>query len=767
MQRNSFAYSAATLSLFAYAPLAPAQAQQQAQVGGIEEIVVTARKQEEKLQEIPLTVTAFSENMIDEHDITDPYDLSRLAPGFNFQNNAGRRTNSRLLMRGLTTSTTGSAKSSAFIDGVYVLGDFSFLDFGMVERIEIMPGPQSTQFGRSTFAGAFNFITRLPTDEFEGRAQASVGTLGTTEFHARVAGPLVGDKLLGQIGVYHNHVDGPKYWVNSPDGTSIAGQKSQSIYPTLVFNASDDLQIIARASYNHDDDEPSGAYLIDLSERNFSFTRPDGVVSRYYVGPLRFPLYGTKDGNPYFFNFIGQDDTGLRHDAWRTNVELNWDFAGGHALKLQGAHNQENEYSQQDGDFTFYPGLSSFAKGVRKDDSIEARISSPQDQSLRYAVGGFYLKTDVILGGRTFVRNTVNSATGVSTPSTIVTVTASTTTVKDRSVFGGLYFDVTDDLTLTAEARYQSEKVISFNPLAIAPVPQLRQKTFNAFLPRINVDYQVTEDAMLYGVFSRGNQPGGFNTSPFIGLPGTGTSAADLVVDEEEIDNFEGGIKSTWFDGTVLFNLAVFHMDWKKQQVSRNFFSPTGQLFSVTQNSGTSDINGAEMEAQWAPSEDFDLRLTGAYYDTSYGPEVCSVNLANLRGRSDLPPPNNCIFVGGNEFEAVSKWSYSLSFGYQWEVTSDWGAYLRGEYAYQSRQYDSEMNLNWTQPANVVNGRLGFERENLSFELWARNLTNEQTYTRNGRFGDVRAGGDVRVNQNVAVVPRLPRQVGVRATVDF
>jgi outer membrane receptor protein involved in Fe transport len=746
------------------------QAQQQAQIGGIEEIVVTARKQEERLQEVPLTVTAFSGSMIDEMDINDPYDLSRLAPGFNFQNNAGRRVASRLLMRGLTTSTTGAAKASAFIDGVYVFGDFSFIDFGMVERIEVIPGPQSTQFGRSTFAGAFNFITRLPSDEITARVQGSLGTLGTSELHARVGGPLMGDKILGQIGVYHNEIEGPKYWVNSPDGVSIAGTKSQSIYPTLVFNASDDLQFIVRSSYNHDDDEPSGTYLIDLSERNFAFTRPDGVIARYYVGPLRYPSYGTKDGQPYFFNFIGQDNPGLRHDAWRTNAELRWTFGGGHDLKIHGAHNYENEYSQQDGDFTFFPGLNTFAKAVRKDDSVEVRIGSPQDQSLRYAIGAFYLKTQSHLQGRTFVRNVAVLPAGrpndppVTVPSTIVTITNTINTVKDKSVFGGLYFDVTDQLTLTAEARYQSEDVTAET---ILPAVSLRQRNFKAFLPRVNVDYKVNDDVMLYSVFSVGNQPGGFNTSPFIGLPGTGTTEADRIVDEEEIDNYELGIKSTWFDGLVLFNLAAFHMDWKKQQVSRNFFSPTGQLFSVTQNSGTSDINGAEMEAQWVPSEGFELRATGAYYDTSYGPEVCSVNLANLRGRSDLPAPNNCIFVGGNEFEAVSKLSYSLSFGYQWDIVSDWTGYLRGEYAYQSRQYDSEMNLNWTQPANVVNGRIGVERDNLSIELWARNLTNEQTYTRNGRFGDVRAGGDVRNNQNIAIVPRLPRQVGIRATLDY
>lgn len=768
MQRKSIVFGVSALALFAGAPPVIAQTQQ-AQVGGIEEIVVTARRTEEKLQEIPLTVTAFTSTVIDKHDINDPYDLSRLAPGFNFQNNAGRRVNSRLLMRGLTTSTTGSAKASAFIDGVFVFGDFSFIDFNMVERIEIMPGPQSTQFGRSTFAGAFNFVTRLPTEEFQARAQGAIGTLGTSEFHAHASGPLMGDKLLGQIGVHHNQIAGPKYWVNSPDGVSIAGTKSQSIYPTLVFNASDDLQVIVRSSYNHDDDEPSGTYLIDLSERNFSFTRPDGVISRYYVGPLRYPSYGTKDGQPYFFNFIGQDNPGLRHDAWRTNAELRWNV-GEHDLKIQGAHNYENEYSQQDGDFTFFPGLSTFSKAVRKDDSIEVRLTAPQEQSLRYAIGAFYLKTQAILNGRTFVRNVAVLPAGrpndppITVPSTIVTTTRTIATVKDRAVFGGLYFDVTEDLTLTAEARYQSEKVITETVL---PAASLRSKTFKAFLPRLNIDYQIQEDVMLYGVFSVGNQPGGFNTSPFIGQPGTGTTEADRFVDEEEIDNYELGIKSTWFDGTVLFNLAAFHMDWKKQQVSRNFFSPTGQLFSVTQNSGTSNINGAEMEAQWVPSDGFDIRVTGAYYDTAYGPEVCSVNLANLRGRSDLPAPNNCIFVGSNEFEAVSKWSYSFSFGYEWEITSDWMGYLRGEYAYQSRQYNSEMNLNWTQPANVVNGRIGVERGNLKLELWTRNLTNEQTYTRNGRFGDVRAGGDTRNNQNIAIVPRLPRQVGVRATVDF
>lgn len=723
----------------------------------LEEIVVTARKQEERLQDIPITVTALTNSLITQHDIKDPYDLSRLVPGFNYQNNAGRRTNARLLMRGLTTATVGSAKASAFIDGIYVFGDFSFLDFANVERIEIMPGPQSTQFGRSTFAGAFNFITRLPTDEFQARAAGALATRGTSELSLRVSGPLIEGKLLGQLTGWHNKVTGPDAWANSPDGHRIGATQSQSSTATLVLNAAEDVRVIGRASYNDDDDGIGVSYLINPAERNGRFVKPNGVVAFYPVGRLRPPSFGVK-GSPMTFNLEPYADPGLRRQQWRTNLELDA-TVGMHDIKLVGAHNYEHEWNRIDGDFTFFPGSNSSTNNVRKDDSLELRINAPQDQRLRYAVGAYYLKTTLDANALQILRNTVNAA-GVTVPSGIMTRTSAVTTTRDESVFGGLYFDLIENLTLSAEARYQSEKITSRNRVTGVVL----QDTFNSFLPRLNVDYKIDDTVMIYAVYSKGNNPGTFNTSPFIGTPGSGTSLDMIKVDEEIVYNYEAGIKSTWLDGRLLFNLAAFHLDWAKQTATRNFQAPTGQLFSVIQNIGSSDIDGFELESQAIVVEGFDVRVTASYYHTAYGDNVCSPNLAALFGRSDLPAPNNCLFVGGNHFEGLSPWQISLSAGYEAPVVGEWKGFIRGELSHMSKQYDSEMNLNWTEPAEVINARVGVERDDFSFEIYGRNITNEDAYTRIGRFSDARLGTSTQTNQNVAIVLRMPSQFGARFT---
>jgi iron complex outermembrane receptor protein len=727
----------------------------------LEEIVVTARKSEERLQRVPLTVTAFTESLIHERDIKDPYDLSRLAPGFNYQNNAGKRTNARLLMRGLSVATVASAKASAFIDGVFVSGDFSFLDFANVERIEVMPGPQSTQFGRSTFAGAFNFVTKLPTEEVSARLAGSVGTLGTTELSARVSGPLIGDRLLGQITGWHYHIKGPKDWINFPDGHRNGETKTNAATATLLLNASDSVRLIGRASYNRDADGNGTSYLIDPSERNGRFTKPNGTVAFYPVGQLPPQKYGI-NGQPLLFNYGLLTRPGLRRQQWRTNVQADLTL-NDYEIRAIAAHNYETERSQLDGDFTFFQGSSSFQRQVRKDNSVELRASTPRDARFRAAAGGFYLKTVFEQDNLQILHATV-SPTGAVVPSGARTPTRVDTTTIDRSAFGGMYYDLLDAMTVTFEARYQSEKLISDNLLT----GRIQRATFNSFLPRVNIDYRFNDDVMVYAVYSKGNQPGAFNTSPFIGTPGSGTTLDMLTVKEEELFNYELGLKSTWLDGRILFNVAVFHLDWENQTAVRNYQAPTGQLFSVTQNLGSSDIDGFELETQALLGGGFDVRATASYYYSRYGGNVCSPNLANLLGRSDLPPPDNCIFVKGKRFEGMSPWQISISPGFEHSVGGgDWTVFVRGEYAYASRQFDSEMNLAWSAAAHVVSARIGVEGKGFTVELYGRNLTNERTYTRIGRFSDARLGASTQTNQNVAIVPRLPRQIGVRAIWEY
>ena len=186
----------ATTALFlsAFLPAIAQEAADQAQARprlSAEELVVTARKREESLQEVPLSITAFSADQLQRVGATDNEDIALLTPNFNTVRQIGRRLD-RPTIRGQSAAAVGGEpNASYFIDGVAVAGSISTITLGPIERVEILRGPQSAQFGRATFAGAINYVTRKPTDEFTGEVQAKVGEHETRQYSAWSSGPVI------------------------------------------------------------------------------------------------------------------------------------------------------------------------------------------------------------------------------------------------------------------------------------------------------------------------------------------------------------------------------------------------------------------------------------------------------------------------------------------------------------------------------------------------------------------------------------------------
>lgn len=216
---------------------APANAQGNAQPGAdansLDEVVVTARKREERLQDVPLTITALSAAAIEKSGVDSLFDINALAPGLNYQNAQNRVGSGRLQMRGLTSGTAGGAKASAFLDGVWISGNISDTPFETLERIEVLPGPQSALFGRATFAGAINFVTKDPGKQLEVRAAAEWATQGERQFNAGISGPLVDDRLGGLLNVFYNKFEGPDAW-KTADGIQQGNTLTQGASGKLV-----------------------------------------------------------------------------------------------------------------------------------------------------------------------------------------------------------------------------------------------------------------------------------------------------------------------------------------------------------------------------------------------------------------------------------------------------------------------------------------------------------------------------------------------------
>ena len=229
----------------------PSLAQDSGADFALEEVVVTARRAEENLQKVPLSITAISESDIQAMGISSVEDIAALTPGFSFR--GGLRGFDRPVIRGMS-NVLGAANASFFINGVYVNGSITGYNIDNLERIEVIRGPQSALFGRSTFAGAINYVTRKPTDSFEASVKASSGEFNYQDLSAWVSGPIVEGKLRFEINGNYQNKDGQ--YTNLVSGTKdMGGRRSKSIGASLDWSPTDWFDATLRANYGVDDDE--------------------------------------------------------------------------------------------------------------------------------------------------------------------------------------------------------------------------------------------------------------------------------------------------------------------------------------------------------------------------------------------------------------------------------------------------------------------------------------------------------------------------------
>ncbi|WP_404477805.1 TonB-dependent receptor [Novosphingobium sp. BL-52-GroH] len=748
------------------------------------EILVTARKTNERLLDVPVNVTAVTSESVEKFGVKDLFDLMNTVPSLSY-GDTGNRNGNKLTMRGLGVSTTGTSKASVFLDGVYIAGNFTGLSLAGLERVEVLKGPQSTIFGRSTFAGAVNYVTRSGSNETMGSMSAELASYGEKRMDGWLSGPIVDDKLYGFLSGYFYEYDAPDAWKNS-DGIRMGAQSSNGLLGKLTYTPTDNLTIRGLVSYHSIDDSEGSALFIDPADRNGAIAKVNpitglatGTYAYYPMGsvPTFRPGAGDYDVAHNYLNNVG-----TRIDAWRTYLQLEWQSDSGYNVTLTGAQNDEKTDSQ--GNIYLrnrqptglgYVYVSKSASTV-KDESLELRVATPTDKPIRLAAGAYYLHlANRTLAGPDSVTYVI--APGSSANDRVIPGGGSRTTTEDYSIFGAAYVDPLPDVTISLEGRYQWEKVLqrsrsttqqldiaayqagtasaTFVEL-LAPDGKPYHGTFKKFLPRVNVQYDIAPNMNVYATYSIGTNPGRFNTSAY-------ATVDQRQVQEEELVNYEIGFK-----GRILPNLtieaAAYHMDWKNQQTQGSYYSGVN-IYSITTNDGNSKVDGAELLVNWFPVKALALRGSVSYNDGKYK-DFCSANAAALY-YSVTTPPYACISVKGNALESVSKWQTSLSFDYDTPITDHLDGFVRGDWAYMSGMWDSELNLARIGAANVVNLRAGIQADAWTFELYAKNLTNEDTPTRLTRASDPAAGLTNQVNQNIAFSPRRPRQFGGRVTFKF
>jgi iron complex outermembrane recepter protein len=688
----------------------------------LEEIVVTSRKTEERLQDVPIAISAFSSETLDEVGARDIYDLTRLTPGFAFEriNRYGVQGGvSRPVIRGMS-SILGEGNASVFVDGILYSDSILSFPFDIVERVEVIKGPQAAVFGRATFSGAINLVTKRGTNEHEGRVSLRAAEFGDYELNALSRGPLVEDRLYYMVHGRYYTFDG--MYRNSLDGQRLGGEESYNFNGSLEYRGGDVFSATLGAGFSTDDDDHAAIVLQDRFSNNCFLN----VARQYYCGEV-------KEQDNAALDVAGlEGKEGVNRDSLRLSAQLIWDFDRFKVTSNSGLFQTDTEYGYD----SSYQGATAIAQTTvpnapgyvrtafdpvrrgtvmrnevtdRTEWSTELRVENDRAARVRLTGGLYYYQSRRDLEQRHF---RPDPGTGIVAP----TIFSGETRVDNWAVFGSIAADITERLEVTAELRYAEDEIGNFKTL---PTPVLIEQNFDSVSPRVTVTYKLNDSAMIYANVASGNKPGVINADPRF-------PPEIRFADEEESWNYEIGTKNTLLDGRLITNVSLYYIDWEKQQLTTAFTFPTGGTMSYITNAGETEIKGLELELSALLTDNFTAGLNYAYTDAEFV-ELFDGEALQLFGDPSLK---------GFTLPGVPEHQGNIYGRFAFQPAAGYDAFVRADLAYTSKKFDQVFNLAHTGDSTVVNLTAGFSTDQWDFTLFVRNLTDDRTPSSVTRYVD-------------------------------
>ena len=779
---------AVPMAFTAYVAVTPQTAYAQMQ-----EIVVTARKREESLLEIPFAISAFGEEDLQEADLKDFTDLSQFTPGFTFQNataNRADRGTPNIIIRGLNLASPSASSDPAllFIDGAPVFGGEigSFID---VQRVEVLRGPQTAYFGRNTFSGAVNLVTADPGDELGGFVGVEYGSYDTTDLQGSFEGAIIPDLMNFRVSGRVNEKGGQ--YINNFNGKRDIGEESsQSIVGTLVVKPTDWFKFKMRGNYTEIEDGPAPNFRfggdfsncdangdgdatwrcgeapgIDIAKAQVG---QQNAFEPNYFGDLApavppysdtvvrgFSLYSADSPNVVDDEGPIIDQMGLAKRVYSgifsaeidmpSDISMTWISA--YSKILSSIVSDENTLPRN-GALAPAIGLADVFLVERYDEnsSHELRAVSGSEQRLRWSAGVNYIESESI-------SSCVAGVTGFNPAGFTCRPIQE---VKTLGVFGGLYFDLTEQLTLSGELRFQNDDIS-------VPAGGF-QNDFDDVGGRVTLEWSPNDGTMYFINYARGFRPGGFNTifavlSEDEAADLTANSGASIDVDPETLDQIEIGVKGGWFDDRLQGSAVAYWGEINDQQVTQvtGYTDDDGveQIITVLNNIGVLGIHGIELEGAFAATEQWVFEGTFAWNYTEYKEGAC-VTCVN---RGSTATDQDYL---GNQTNWVPEFTASAVVNYNQPLSASLEGFARLEYLYESTKYATEANLFETGDRSLVNLRLGVDHEVYRVEAYCTNLFDNDTYFNVSNNTDLDTFGN-------AWVVGLPdrRAIGVRAFLNF
>lgn len=718
----------------------------------LEEVVVTARKREETAQDIPVAVSAFSEDFIKANAVTDIEGISMFTPGLVTGKGTGE-TGGNLFMRGI-----GSGQHSALleqsvsvnVDGAQAGGQLMFASMLDLERIEVLKGPQALFYGKNSPGGVISIVTAGPTDYFEASIK------GGYEFDAKqrygqavISGPLF-DRVKGRLMAYYSEQDG-YLDIKSVDGgpmnavafSNKEGPKRDEtvLRGSLVFDVNDRLSIDTRVTYSGVESEEGFAMFSQIT------ACPTGQRQAFH--PIYAAIEDCKPNDTIVTGNIAdwaldaspswlRSPTGFTdNEIYLATVNVTYDLTD--ELSLTSLTSYYGVKLDQASNYTLQPAsVLNSSTGLDSDRfSQEFRLFSSYAGPVNFAAGAYFEKEEAM------AYTNVNVGGGLLG-------TEITDQDKDAySIFAQVIWDVTDKLTLEAGARYSDEKKESaFESTMFAGVPGSKPKyEADNISPEVTLTYFVNDDVMIYGSYREGFKSGGIDTA--FGAPTRWLAANDpsVIYDEETVEGFEGGLKATWLDGTLQTNFAIFDYTYDDMQLS---ILDTQTLSVNVFNAAKSKTRGMEFDFLWSVPRVEGLTLQGAiayldakfkdYEGTCYNGQSIA-NGCNLALLDKLDDNGNVIGQyysrqdrSGERMTLAPKWTGSLGFIYERPIVGGWWMSLAGtlEYSdeYQADAEGSPWGMQDSYTRTHASLRLFSDDGLWEFALIGRNLGNEYVVSR-------------------------------------
>jgi iron complex outermembrane receptor protein len=744
-------------------------AQEVEQAGdGLDEIIVTAQKKQQNLQDVPVAVTQIGGAQIRESRLESAADIQMLTPGLVVSYSS---TNAipNFSIRGVGLNDFTAVQSSPVaihVDDVYQASS-TLLNFALfdIERVEVLKGPQGTLYGRNSSGGAVNFFTNKPTENFEGSLRAGYANFKSFTTEGFLSGPLSGT-LSSRVSFYYKNQDGGPY--HHPTIGVVGKQEKFAVRGQLLWKPNDvfDARLtISGGSDKSDGNQYQGlgtiaANGVDICAPVAAGNLDSGQDQCFSLPPTTPGLSAiqSNDNDPFTLQsgVINRD----RLDVLSATLGMNYDFSGVTLTSITGWA-KSNRKSQEDADGTTLRAVDVGYENRFTQFSEELRLSSSDKGPLQWTLGAYY-SHDKLVTPRTetdladiFDGFRQNQAYDLKTDA--------------FAVFSHNEYAVNDKLSLVAGIRYTDERR-TFRGGTITVAPGVGPTADGDFVPsptpvpdfgnaaafdsayinqsisfkkvswRAGVNYDFTDDIFGYASVSNGFKSGGFVGDITV------QSVLEKPYGAETLTAYEVGLKTTLFDRHVRWNSSLFYYDYRDVILAVDVIQNNATLNTLFTNANVSDakVYGAETDLEWAVTRDLTVRLAGTYLDTRQHQTVAVVQA-----------------IDGSHLPYTPKWSGNATIRYRKAVTDTIDAAFQFDALVRSSHFaEAESTpLAKLRGYGLVNGSIGlFSEKGWSLNFWMKNITDKRYFT---YLNDIKGLG------TVIRTPGQPRTNGVDMSFKF